>query len=521
MRQKAEAQGQDLLVIDTGDRVEGNGLYDASLPKGTYLSEIVARQHFDVITVGNHELYKEETAKAEFESTVPEYGENYLASNLDIVDPLTKEVVPFAARFKRITTRIQGIRIMAFGFLFNFEKNANNTIVRKVEETIKEDWFQEAIRQPDVDLFLVTGHVPVQSGEAKAIIDEIRSVCDTPIQVLGGHYHIRDYAQYDLRAVGLASGRFMETVGFISIDGLSTRHEPARLDTPRFHRRYIDNNLFSFYHHTGLDDVTFPTELGQNTSDLIAESRHTLGLDKVYGCAPKSLWMSRAPYPGEDNIYTWLEQVVRDSFKNQSPGKSILALVNTGSIRFDVFQGPITRDTAYIVSPFTSGFRILSNIPYGKARQIAALLNPPTKTQSNSDLDLPENSIYHDTSVSKEPMRRAFLQSQQVLNSQAPMIFPGYITVDAAGTDGDDTIHSRIPFYDVPKTLGILVAADDATPEQVDLVYVDFIEGKIAAAAEKVGLAVNVSRDSDIYMPSTTLSDLMIDWVQDNWNCHG
>ena len=38
MRAKAEAQGQDLLVIDTGDRVEGNGLWDSSEPKGVYVS---------------------------------------------------------------------------------------------------------------------------------------------------------------------------------------------------------------------------------------------------------------------------------------------------------------------------------------------------------------------------------------------------------------------------------------------------------------------------------------------------
>ena len=33
MRKKADEKGVDLLVIDTGDRIEGNGLYDASNPK--------------------------------------------------------------------------------------------------------------------------------------------------------------------------------------------------------------------------------------------------------------------------------------------------------------------------------------------------------------------------------------------------------------------------------------------------------------------------------------------------------
>ena len=34
LRTRADNDGSDLLVIDTGDRVEGNGLYDASNPKG-------------------------------------------------------------------------------------------------------------------------------------------------------------------------------------------------------------------------------------------------------------------------------------------------------------------------------------------------------------------------------------------------------------------------------------------------------------------------------------------------------
>ncbi|KAJ9248405.1 hypothetical protein DTO195F2_8850 [Paecilomyces variotii] len=524
MRQKAEAQDQDLLVVDTGDRVDGNGLCDASTPKCVYIPEIFAQQQIDVITIGNHELYKREVSEAEFTNITSAFGKSYLASNLDIIDPVTGEVVPFAARFRKFTTKIQGIRIMAFGFIFDFDKNANNTIVRKVGETIQEDWFQEAIRQPDIDLFLVAGHVPVNSDEIQSIISEIRKFRDTPIQHLGGHLHVRDYALYDSRAAGLASGRFMETIGFMSIDGLATRQGPATLDTPRFFRRYIDNNLFSFHHHTNLDDKSFPTELGLNTSQLIADARHTLGLDKVYGCVPMSLWMSRAPYPGENNIYTWLEQVVYDSIKYQSDGRTVFALVNTGSIRFDVLQGPFTKDTAFIVAPFTSGFRVLPGVPYSKAQQIATILNQSSKKKSSGALTWksgqPEELIYDEDFISEEA-RQGFSsqKGQQILDSANYPLIPGYTTVDAGGSDGDDTIHSPIKEYQVPKCLSILVSPDNVVPDEVDLVYVDFIEAKLSFAAEEVGLAVNVSRDSTPYMASRPLSYLMVDWIQKNWAC--
>ncbi|KAF7593037.1 hypothetical protein BBP40_012125 [Aspergillus hancockii] len=540
MREKAEAQGQDLLIIDTGDRVEGNGLYDASEPKGVYLSDILRHQRIDLLTAGNHELYKQNTSEAELFTTIPNFRGNYLASNINIIHPLTEDSMPLAPRFKKFTTEKQGIRIIAFGFLFDFRKNANNTIVQPVEETIKEDWFQEAIRDHEVDLFLVVGHVPVHSLEYDAIFREIRAIrWDTPIQFFGGHYHIRDFARYDSKAVGLASGRFMETIGFMSIDGLSTGKQRAKpaLTTPSFHRRYIDNNIYSFYHHTGLNEETFPTKHGQNVSRLIEQSRATLRLDQVHGCAPRDLWMSRVKYPSEGSIYTWLErQVLPNSLKDKArAGKPALAVVNTGAIRFDIFKGPFTRDSTFIVSPFTSGFRYVKDIPYEKATFLVEVLNKlpgiltdahDLATSATRGLGPPEQSAYL---YNKIPDNNPGLSSTNHLAGQAPLmstgvskpkLIPGYITTDDAGSDGDDTIHSPLSFYRVPNCIqGLSSPNAPAVPETVDLVYIDFIESHVAIAAKFAGLGVDFARDSTVYMPGMTLTDVILNWVKDNWSC--
>lgn len=545
MRERAETQGWDLLVIDTGDRVEGNGLYDSSEPKGIYTAEIFKQQHIDLLCSGNHELYKQNTSEAEFLTTVPNFRGNYLASNIDIIDPRTGELVPLAPRFKKLTTKNQGIRIVAFGFLFDFTGNYNNTVVKPVEKTIKEDWFQEAIRDKEVDLFLVIGHVPVQSKEYEAVFREIRRIrWDTPIQFFGGHWHIRDYVKYDSMAYGLASGRFMETIGFMSIDGLTTGGR-ARRAAPSFSRKYIDNNLFSFYHHTGLDEETFPTEHGQNVSRLIQESRHALQLDHVHGCAPRDLWMSRAQYPGNESIYTWLqEEVLPDSLRDESRSdKPALAIVNTGAIRFDIFKGPFTQDTTFIVSPFTSGFRYVKDVPYEKARMIVEVLNKQPQIlaetlsadQRTFSLAPPEQMAYahdivpEDDSVSKSAVGSGNLAGQVPLgveNHQKPHITPGYITLDDAGDDGDDTIHSPIPFYRVPNCIQASIPAssnssyeDDTTPEIVDLVYIDFIEPHVAVAAKFAGLDVDFETNIEVYMPGMTLTNLILNWVKENWKC--
>jgi len=78
MREKADAIGVDLLLVDTGDRIEGNGLYDASDPKGKYTYDIFREQDIDVITPGNHELYQLDAADREYEESVPNFKGKYL-----------------------------------------------------------------------------------------------------------------------------------------------------------------------------------------------------------------------------------------------------------------------------------------------------------------------------------------------------------------------------------------------------------------------------------------------------------
>lgn len=75
MRRIADEKGVDLLVVDSGDRSEGNGLYDASDPKGVYTRRILRQaDHYDLLTSGNHELYNGTTSLNEWKEMVPYFG---------------------------------------------------------------------------------------------------------------------------------------------------------------------------------------------------------------------------------------------------------------------------------------------------------------------------------------------------------------------------------------------------------------------------------------------------------------
>lgn len=525
LREKLEAEGKDLLVVDTGDRIEGNGLYDASEPKGRYTFDIFSAQHMDIICSGNHELYKQNSSENEFLITAPAYADSYLASNLDIFHPESGELVPLAPRFKSFTTKNQGIRIIAFGFLYNFDRNYNNTVVRRVEDTIKEQWFQDVIRRRDVDLFVVTGHSAIRSEEFKAIYTAIRSVkWDTPIQFFGGHWHVRDYKKFDSKSYGLASGRFMETIGFQSISGLATNVSAA--SSISFSRRYIDNNLFSLYHHSGHNSSTFHTARGQNISRSIQQARKRLDLDETFGCSDRDLWMDRVRYPSNNSVFSWLDQqvfpgVVNDSRRNDKPR---LVLTNTGAIRFDVFKGAFTKDTTYIMCPFTSGFHFLKDVPYNRAKHLLQLLNSGGEIFEQVDQSLalwkmktPQQLRSHLDQPASQHMATSQNAEQIAISNHVDLI-PGYTTVDDAGRDGDDTIHSPISFYRQPNCIQSLINSQNINleDETVDVVFNEFIQPWILLALKFLGLDY-AENDVDKYMPDDNMTTLIARWVSENW----
>ncbi|KAF4982950.1 hypothetical protein FZEAL_1520 [Fusarium zealandicum] len=523
MRKQADDQGTDLLVIDTGDRVEGNGLYDASSPKGLFQYDIYAEADVDILCTGNHELYKAYSADREHNTTVPNFKGRYLASNLDYIDPETGDRVPQAQRYRKFKTKNQGLEVVAFGFLFDFTNNANNTVVEPVEQTIKQDWFQEAINEKP-DLFVVIGHVGLRMEEFKTIFTAIRKQnWHIPIAFFGGHAHVRDAVKYDSKAFAIASGRYFETIGWMSIDGIKKgTKEVEAAASPTFTRRYIDNNLYGLHYHTGLNDSTFPTKDGQRVSDMITRARKALDLDYKFGCAPKTLWMTRAKYPSEDSIYSWItDEVFPDVVtRKDRKDKPRLAITNTGGIRFDIFKGGFTRDSTYAISPFTSGFRYIPDVPYEAAAKVIKILNSAGKIFAEHGADtkfmaIPEQMFPAPVAVAQDEddeQRRLELRSV----SDEPDLIAGYTTEDDIGADGDDTIHERVKFYNQPNCIQAEIAfPKDGKPEKVDFVFLDFIQPWIIPALRFSGAEYN-DADVEEYMEGSWTYH-MAKWISENW----
>ncbi|CAK7273453.1 hypothetical protein SEPCBS119000_005663 [Sporothrix epigloea] len=578
MRRRADDMGVDLLLVDTGDRVEGNGLYDASDPKGLYTYDIFRQQSIDVICSGNHELYQADTADREHHLTVPNFAGHYLASNLDYIDPVTGEQMPMSRkRYRTFQTKHQKLNIVAFGFLFNFTGNAANSVVQPVQQTVREPWFQYAISKEPVDLFVVIGHVGARMGELRAIYQAIRAVNpDTPIALFAGHAHVRDAVHFDDKAAAIASGRYFETIGWMSVSGVGHAQNAAVQDTApiEFARRYIDNNLLGLYYHSGTNATTFPTDHGMNVTATIATARSNLNLEVSYGCAPQNYWLQRRPHTDPSSVFSLLRERILPEAIVRADRANVprIVIINTGAMRFDIFRGAFTRDTTFIVSPFISLVRYIPDVPFALARQVLSILNSQgpilsamaentTVALANTrpgatdwrEMCVPEQYSMRmengrvsthfgsDDASHQKPLtdqRAAVKDGADKDDTTRPPLVAGYTTQDDFGQDGDDAIHEPLPHYRLPNCIQAEVnflAADLANasatkePETVDLVFFDFIQRFVLAAlayiersgsaTAPVGMPYRHYTDADVesYVQGK-FTDHFAEWVKQNWN---
>ena len=86
------------------------------------------------------------------------------------------------------------------------------------------------------------------------------------------------------------------------------------------------------------------------------------------------------PYPSNGSSLTlFIEQAVPISLAINNTriaeGIPALFLANSGGQRFDIFQGPFTKNDQLTASPFDNEFWYLSNVSYGIAKQVLGVLN--------------------------------------------------------------------------------------------------------------------------------------------------
>ncbi|PWY80855.1 hypothetical protein BO94DRAFT_602254 [Aspergillus sclerotioniger CBS 115572] len=566
MRDKADQYNVDLLVVDTGDLVNGNGLSDITDPGGQVSNKLFRNVEYDLLTIGNNDLYINETTKQVQKDIASIYGDRYITTNVDVV--LDGKNISVGHRYRYFTTK-HGLRVLAFGMTVQDFHRPDFITVQNASTVWNKPWFKEAISK-EADLYVLLGHADVDepcqfAKPTKYNATENPMICmkdwlrqnkpDIPVQILGGHTHARKFKCYDGASSGLESGRYADTVGWLALGDVASDtwngsktisgvDMPTRTCSPpsatsreadstkivHLDRRYLDFNRKTFaYHSIGGNDWTvldqLDTPLGRKTTDDITNVRNYLNLTTVLGCAPQSYYIWAENFDCPSNIYTMVKAALnatvisdRENIPEDSPR---LILMGTGGIRYDLFKGPFSVGDAYTVSPYPDSFRFIPNVKYSIASQLLTKLN-------EKDPCPPKDScIYKRPSSFPDPYSEPFNQ-QPLMDPEPSKLNPGHVTVDDFGNCtkavdspdcGDDTQHSsQIEYQCLPNTIQAEFNIGKTPPDTVNLVFVSDRETTILGL-DIIKDAGYDKSDVDDYMdPSFTTRDFLQKYAQIAWN---
>lgn len=438
-----------------------------------------------------------------------------MASNVNIT-LASGQSVPLGERYVHFTTRL-GRRVTSLGVLFNFGGAASGLHVQSVQDMIREAWFAEAIaEQPDV--FILIGHMPVRRDKWPVVIDAIRTLHPTtPIIIFGGHTHIRDCEVYDAQAVGLESGRYMETVGWLAANSTSWPTPPeayaSNWSSPStnlsFSRSYIDANRRNYAIHAGLAPQSFDTPQGKTISASMATIATAWNLSHVFGVAPHDYSLDNYEPTDDRSLLNLLTTKVMPTIVSRDvdldsarTGVPNIVLANSGSQRFSIYSGNFTKNDQYIVSPFIDYFMYVRDVQWQYAAQLVGYLNEdygayfrrslsPSFVSQQEKYQGPEyergdiDQIYNawrkeQSSAAQDDLASLDAHAAQLVLQNGAS--PGYVTKDHCPGPGDDTVHTPMPYVDQPDYVQSPPVGNTTglQPEdKVDVIFVDFIESSI------------------------------------------
>ena len=206
--------------------MEGSGLSDATLYTsagihGAELFPIISEMPFDVLTVGNHDLYDDETIGFMVSSGfIDGWNGHYLTSNTFSSNDNTRVGSPYIILEGDVTQN----KYLFFGFLFHMEDSCDSMKVTDPADEVEEDWFAEALGEgidQNVRAVVIMSHMDMVDDAVYSILDKIRSFPgyeDLAIQFVTGHTHYRGFNKLDYRASSFEAGHYLDTVGLLTMN---------------------------------------------------------------------------------------------------------------------------------------------------------------------------------------------------------------------------------------------------------------------------------------------------------------
>lgn len=146
-----------------------------------------------------------------------------------------------------------------------------------------------------------------------------------PVISFGGHQHIRDcvYNYDDKRDVRMASGRFLETIGWMGEFVRGILHQTDCLGVNITNdgelnvlRKYLDANPTGYAWHLDIDKSELVTYLGKKIKKEITKLWKKFDLGHVIGKIDRDLYQNRVPATHPDSLTYFMKHKVLPSIKN-------------------------------------------------------------------------------------------------------------------------------------------------------------------------------------------------------------
>ncbi|KAH9058210.1 Metallo-dependent phosphatase-like protein [Lactarius vividus] len=530
MKTTAQNKGYDFLLVDTGDLRDGTGLSDGYQKgsgqwAGEETDKFFLRLPYDVMTIGNHELYNPSTIAYDIHANFSKKTKRYLTSNAFINingDNGLTEPVPIGLQFAKFNTPNKNLSVTAFGVTFNATGISPNVSVQPAEIMVNQPWFQDAIKERP-NFFLLTGHMSVgeRFNDWRAVVKPIRDLHkDTPIIILAGHTHTRNCTQFeDDKVVALESGSFMDTVGWLSFN-LSNTDKP--LD---YSRRYLDPNRITYKYHTHAQtDEDFDTDEGKSITKDLWKLYRDFHLSCVWGSSPKDYSLFRVSDNSVLDLFVGeaLPRLLNNFTCKGSKERQKFFFIGSGVLRYDIYEGKFDQNDQLTAAPYEDKLWCVSNVALEDAKRAQRNMNKPSRSngQAYPPVDLREARRQEMAEV--DAIRRNWLLQMSAHADpelQQDNLTLGYVTTDQCGTkqagDGDDVKHN--PIHVLSRLPKIVTGPSTVNATLVDLVIIDHGWRDVLGNLSVTGHNYTES-DIDKNFTNFTTNEVLGEYARIAWN---
>ncbi|KAG6901257.1 hypothetical protein C0995_014525 [Termitomyces sp. Mi166 len=246
------------------------------------------------------------------------------------------------------------------------------------------------------------------------------------------------------------------------------------------------------------------------------------GLDFVHGIAPRDYTTNQSPYPSEGSSLSLLVEKALPyalGVNNTRINISNLIIANTFSQRYDIYAGPFTKNDQLTASFYSDRFLYISNVRLSDAKKVLSALNSGTSPPTQRNFKKQENESKEDDIRYVNEKYGAWLREMDhndVERYATRNQTLGYVTKDSCPGIGDDTPHTPLAYYKLPK----FVHSDYpkvAENAPIDLVFIEYIQARVLAFLNAVQTIKYSSSDIGVYSHVLANEALGI-YAQAAWN---